>query len=598
MQIDDAAPRHWPLLSDAADASAPPTPQQLARRQERVEELSAAAIRALSGQADLHFRGRRLHHGRRPLPLFGPHLAPALELGDDAGSFRGAADGMALRLVHSDAALHRSLCPAPPIERLVFELLEQLRCEARADTAMPGVAHNLRHRFDAWSRAFHHARLTETTRGLLLYTVAQICRARVTGEAVMEETEDLLEGTRASIVPQLGHALAGLRRCRDDQAAYAVHALSIARDVAAMVQSADGEEAEDGGGGDDDEGDPATFRLLMTFDRAFEEQAATVATGRSLVLAGAPGGYQVFTRAYDREVAASALVRADQLHALRERLDVRIAQQGVHLPQLVRALQALLAAPQRDGWDSDQEEGMVDGSRLARLVASPTERRLFRTERLLPVADCAFTFLLDCSASMKEHAEWTATLVDVLARALEQIGVATEILGFTTNAWHGGRAQRDWQRAGQPRHPGRLNEVCHLVFKDAATPWRRARPGIAALLKPDLFREGVDGEALQWAAQRLAAQDARRRILMVFSDGCPMDGATRLANDALYLDHHLQDVAQQIEQQGQVELYAVGVGLDLSPYYSTSHVLDLAHATAGNAVFREVVSALGRRGRR
>ena len=591
------APLHWPALTSTEPDGTPATPQQVARRQERVEELTAGAVRALAGMADLHFRGRKLHRGRQPLPLFGPHLAPAVELGDDAGSFRGAADGTALRLLHSDYALHRSLCPTPPVERLLFELLEQLRCEALANPALPGVAHNLRHRFAAWSLAYHHARLTESTRGLLLYTVAQISRARVTGEPVLEETEDLLESTRASVGPLLGHALAGLRRCRDDQAAYAVHALAIARDVAAMVTSVDEEEGAEGQADDDDDA-PTTFSLLLTFDRVFEEQAALAVAGRSGVLAGTPGGYRVFTRAYDREVAAGTLVRADQLRELRERLDVRIAQQGVQVPRLARELQSLLALPQRDGWDSDQEEGLIDGRRLSRLVASPTERRLFRTERLQPLADCAFTFLLDCSASMKEHAEWTALLVDVLARALEQIGVSTEILGFTTNTWNGGRAQRDWQRAGHPRHPGRLNEVCHLVFKDAATPWRRARPGIAALLRPDLFREGVDGEALQWAARRLAGQDARRRILMVFSDGCPMDGATRQANDALYLDHHLQDVAQQIEQQGQVELYGVGVGLDLSPYYSASHVLDLAHAGAGNAVLREVVSVLGRGSRR
>ncbi|MGC3986595.1 MAG: cobalt chelatase [Pseudorhodoferax sp.] len=591
-------PRHWPAPPRADAAGLPPTPPQLARWHEQVEELCVGAIRALSGEADLHYRGRRLHRGRQPLPLFGPHLAPALERGDDAGSFRGAADGIALRLAHSDVALHRRLCPQPPVERLLFELLEQLRCEALADPAMPGVARNLRHRFDAWSRAYHHARLNETTRGMLLYTVAQIGRSRVTGEPVLEDTEDLIEGTRADLVPRLGTDLAGLRRHRRDQAAYAVHALAIARAVAALLAQGAAAAKEDAAGeGEEDDGSSA-FRVLMDFDPPAAEAGRLAQAGEARVVEGEAQGYRVFTRAHDREVAATTLVRPEPLRELRERLDARIAAQGVQLPWLVRALQALLARPREDGWHDGQEEGLLDGRRLARLVALPTERRLFRAARSQPLADCAVTLLLDCSASMKEHAEWTAMLADVLARALERIGARCEVLGFTTGAWNGGRAQRDWQRAGRPARPGRLNELCHIVFKDAATPWRRARPGLAALLKPDLFREGVDGEALQWAAGRLAAQEAGRRILLVFSDGCPMDGATRLANDAHYLDRHLQQVAQRIEQQGRIALYGVGVGLDLSPYYAASHVLDLAHAGAGNAVFREVVGVLGGRVRR
>nr|WP_145548883.1 cobalt chelatase [Variovorax boronicumulans] len=591
-------PRHWPEPPRADAAGVPPTPPQLARWHEQVEELSAGAIRALSGEADLHYRGRRLHRGRQPLPLFGPHLAPALEQGDDAGSFRGAADGIALRLAHSDAVLHRRLCPQPPVERLLFELLEQLRCESLADPAMPGVVRNLRHRFDAWSRAYHHARLNETTRGMLLYTVTQISRSRVTGEPVLEDTEDLMEGTRADLVPKLGTDLAGLRRHRREQATYAVHALAIARTVAALLAQGGVADEEQAAGEGEEEDNPAGFRVLMDFDPPAGEAGRLAQAGEARLVEGEAQAYCVFTRAYDREVAAAALVRPDALRELRERLDACIARQGVQLPWLVRALQALLARPREDGWHDGQEEGLLDGRRLARLVAQPSERRLFRAARHQPLADCAVTLLLDCSASMKEHAEWTAMLADVLARALERIGARCEVLGFTTGAWNGGRAQRDWQRAGRPARPGRLNELCHIVFKDAATPWRRARPGLAALLKPDLFREGVDGEALQWAASRLAREEAERRILLVFSDGCPMDGATRLANDANYLDRHLQQVAQHIEQQGRIALYGVGVGLDLSPYYAASHVLDLAHAGAGNAVFREVVGVLGGRVRR
>ncbi|MBU1357153.1 MAG: cobalt chelatase, partial [Gammaproteobacteria bacterium] len=275
----------------------------------------------------------------------------------------------------------------------------------------------------------------------------------------------------------------------------------------------------------------------------------------------------------------------------------RIAGQGANIARLARELRALLAVPERDGWDGGQEEGHIDGRRLAQLIASPTERRLFRTERLEPLADCAVSFLIDCSGSMKEHAESVALLVDVLARALEQAGVASEILGFTTGAWNGGRAQRDWLRAGKPAHPGRLNERSHIVFKSADTPWRRSRNSVAALLKSDLFREGFDGEAVDWACSRLLARDEARKLLLVISDGSPMDSATHLANDAHYLDHHLREVVARHEQDGRIEIAGIGVGLDLSPYYSRSHVLDIA-SSVGNAVFREVIELMAGRHRR
>ena len=568
--------------------------QRRARHEQQVAELCAAMVRAFSGEVDLHFRGQRLHRGREPLPWFAPHLHPSPET-DDFTSFRGAADGLALRLTASDTALHLSLRPQEQVEGMVFELLEQFRVEALAPETMPGMLRNLRHRHEQWSLAFHHSGLTDSARGILLYTVAQICRARVTGQQVVEETEDLLELTRAALAPLLGHDLAGLRRHRTDQAAYAVHALSIARTVADMLHSAD-DEAEDPHEGNEDPR-RSVFSLVADMDQEIVERFTSAVSGRSALLDDADGAYRIFTTAYDRQHDAASLARQELLAEYRERLDRRIAGQGVNIARLARELRALLAVPTRDGWDGDQEEGRIDGRRLAQLVASPTERRLFRTERLEPVADCMVSFLIDCSGSMKEHSESVAMLVDVLARALEQAGVTSEILGFTTGAWNGGRAQRDWIRAGKPAHPGRLNERCHLVFKAAETPWRRARPAIAALLKDDLFREGFDGEAVDWACARLLARTEERKLLLVISDGSPMDSATHLANDAHYLDHHLRDVVDRCKQAGGVEIVGVGVGLDLSPYYSRSHVLDLA-ASTGNQIFREITGLIAGHGGR
>jgi cobaltochelatase CobT len=357
--------------------------QAQARHQQIVEELCAASIRALSGEADLHFRARRLHRGRSALPLFAPHLHPSLET-DDFASFRGAADGLALRLLQSDAALHEQLRPSEPVERLVFELLEQIRVEAMVPPNMPGVAHNLRHRYEAWSRAFHHSGLTDSARGLLIYTVAQICRMRVTNEPVLEETEDMMEATRAALSPLIGHALAGLRRDRLDQAAYAQHALAIARTISQMLRAEGGEALGERNGADELDTERAAFSLLMDLDAEITERFASAVSGRSRVLEESDDGYHVFTTAYDRKRAAATLVRPEVLRGYRDQLDARIAAQGVNVARLARELRALLAEPDDDGWDSAQEEGRIDGRRLSQLISSPTERRLFRSERVEP----------------------------------------------------------------------------------------------------------------------------------------------------------------------------------------------------------------------
>lgn len=566
------------------------------RAQQRIEELCAASLRALSGERTLSYRGHRVHRGRRPLPLYAPHLHP-VPGADDFGSFRGAADGVALRLLHSDAALHARMTPTTPVARLVFEMLEQFRVESLADAALPGVAHNLRHRFEQWSLGFHRSRLTEGARGLLLYTLAQIARSRLSGDPVLDETEDLIETMRAQLAPAIGSALAGLRRERHDQAAYAPHALAIAQRIHAMISSIDPAAATQSAAlvDEDPDAETAAFALLIDVPAPPGDAVHTAAVGASRAWIDGGDAYRIFTREHDRVVPdATTLGRAEQLDAWRTQLEARTAADAVPLARLTHDFKLLLAAPAEDGWDHAQEEGLVDGRRLAQLVASPTERRLFQRVRVAPRADAVLAFLLDCSGSMREHIEPLAALVDVAARALERAGVASEVLGFTTGAWHGGRAVREWQRAGRPRHPGRLNETLHIVFKDADTTWRRARRGIAALLRTDLYRESIDGEAVDWAVARLQQRDEPRKVVVVVSDGCPMDGATALANDAHYLDQHLREVVQRHERQGRVQIVALGVGLDLSAFYSSARALDLAAMNAA-AILRELLRLLARR---
>jgi cobaltochelatase CobT len=599
------------MAEPSPSAASAPSLQALVRYQQQLDALCAATLRALSGQPGLHYRGRKLWQGQALLPSFAPHLHPKAAadaalagitvaqpavahdapLPDDLASFRGAADGVALRLRASDRALHQQLRPALPMARRVFDLLEQYRAESLVQETWPGVRANMRHRFEAWSQAFVRARLHESAQGILLLTVAHICRSRVTGDAVPEALEDLLEATRFGLASRIGHALYALRRSRHSQADYAVHALEIGALVAALVdtepsRSKPAERLREEGGEED-----AWLHIWVDFEADSEPGFASALTARDAP-DGTPERYCAFTTAYDRTVDVAQLVRAEQLASLRTTLDAQLAQAGVSPGLLARQLQARLALPEADGWDSGQEAGRIDGSRLGQLIASPKERRLFRIEHIAPHTDCALSVLVDCSGSMKAHALALATALDVLLRALERAGVSTELLGYTTGAWNGGRALRDWRRAGKPPAPGRLNELCHIVFKDHASPYRSARRSLAALLKPELFRECVDGEALRWASARLLAQDVRRRILLVVSDGSPMDGATVLANDPHYLDRDLQATAAQLEAQGQIELRGIGVGLDLSGFYQRSTVLDLGGQTT-RQVLAQVVGVLG-----
>lgn len=558
-----------------------------ARTRQQVEELSASALRAVAGDRLLHLRGGRLHRGEQPVPDTAAHLRPAP--GDDLGSFRGAADGLALRRLHSDARVHAGLRPAEGVPAMLFDLLEQFRTEGLVAATMPGVAANLRHRFRGWLAAFRASGLADTHSGILLYTLACVCRSRVTGEPVDAADEELIEATRFALVPQIGSHLDGLRRHRHEQQRYAADALAIAELAARLLATTEAD------GGEAAAGARAVFSLFVDADG--DASAPVAASADSRVLGAADGGYRVFTRAYDREVSAGELVRPAQLRLLRERLDDRVASLGIGVGRLAARLRALLAEPARDGWDGDREEGRVDGRRLARLVTSPEERRLFRDDRVAPVADAQLTFLVDCSGSMRRHADTVTALLDVLLRALDLAGVTTELLGFTTGAWNGGRAVGDWRRAGRPPHPGRLNEQLYLVVKDADTSWRRARPSVAALLKEDVYREGLDGEAVAWAAARMASRPEPHKILVVVSDGSPMDSATNLANDEHYLDQHLRQVVAGLEAAGEVAVCGLGVGLDLSAFYRRSMVLDLARPVGGPTV-RELLGLLAHARRR
>ena len=572
---------------------------RIEKLQQQAEELSAAVIRANTGLRDLRFRGQRLEIDGHIAPIRAAHLSTD-RTSDDYRSFRGAADGFALRLQHSDPELHKSLMPEPPVEQMMFELLEQLRCEALVDDSHPGARQNMHYRYRRWCEQFSNSNMVESHIGLLVYTLAQSCWSRLTGQPVAEATEDLIEPHRMMLAPHIGGYLAGLRRYKEDQAKFAEQSLGIIEVLSSLVEMLDNETDEEAAKKAKDEL-VSNFTLMLNLGEGDFEVANAAQDFRASTpkqLAEQLEAYSVYTREFDREVHADKLVRAAQLVELREQLDLRIAGQGLNRSWLTRELRKMLAAPQRDGWNFGEEEGYLDGRRLASLITNPNDHALFKQERHQPHTDCSVTFLLDNSGSMKQHIDGISMMVDLFARALEQAGAKTEILGFTTGGWKGGKAYKKWQRAGsKPDNPGRLNEVHHVIYKDENTSWRRARPAIAAMLKPSLFRESIDGEAVLWASNRLLSQNTSRRILVVISDGCPMDSATVQTNEEDFLDNHLKQAAAMIENQGAVELYALGVGLDLSAYYRHNLALDLEHGI-DNALFKEILQLIsGRRGR-
>lgn len=551
-----------------------------------IESVCGAMIRALTGDAQLQYTGQTLYQGTHVVPLQAAHQnEPSLTLDDQ----RAQMDGAGLRLTLSNSELHQTHTPTDAIERLVYELLEQLRVESLVPSAWPGVAHNLQTRFLKWARAFIDSGLTETSLGLLMFTLAVSTWSRLSSHEVPEDMADLMEATRADINADIGGYLVALRRYRDDQSNFIKPSLALAKWVHAAVESAQ----SNASGNQAIHRRRSGFALPLHFEASYVPPPPVVQGATSRTWESSGQQYRVFTRAYDKEADAIKLVRLAQLLEFREQIDQEVLKSGIHLQRLARLFKQRLATIKHDGWRFAQEQGYLDGSRLSQLITDPNQHAIFKDEQPRLIQECAVSLLIDCSGSMKAHAPSVSLLVDILGRALDMAGIQTEVLGFSTNAWNGGRARRDWQRAGQPDLPGRLNERLHMVFKSAKSSWQRGRKGLGALRKLDLYKEGIDGEAVQWACDRLIALPVKRRILMVISDGCPMDTATHQCNDEHYLDQHLKHVLNDQARRGQVDICALGVGLDLGWFYKRRLAID-TEATVDTPTVLSIVDLLTR----
>ncbi|WP_291295101.1 cobaltochelatase subunit CobT [Elioraea sp.] len=580
----------------------PPKPGDTARTEE-FRRATAGALRAVAerGDVDVAFQpgppGVAGKRARLPVPS---RALPAAEM----ARLRGAADAMALKLKLHDDTLHGKRLPARREAREVFDLLAQARVEALGSRVMAGVAANLRARLAEECEADGLDRMTRREQLPVAKAIELLAREALTGEATPDAAREVLGLWRATLPDKAFVALESLAGNLDDQDQFAraarklLAALDMAEeetDAEAEAEEQDDEQGEQEEGADEQEQDSAgSAAEAESMPGAREEEAEGQAEAADSVEqeqdegAAAEGDdrpagpqarkdrdlgneahrYEPYTRQFDEEVAADELCDTDELTRLRSQLDQQLQHlQGV-VSKLANRLQRRLLAQQSRSWDFDLEEGLLDVSRLARIVANPTHSLSYKRERETEFRDTVVSLLIDNSGSMRGRPITVAAMsADILARTLERCAVKVEILGFTTRAWKGGQSRERWVQEGKKRNPGRLNDLRHIVYKAAEQPWRRARRNLGLMLREGLLKENIDGEALEWAYRRLAARPEHRKILMVISDGAPVDDSTLSVNPGNYLERHLREVIRRIERDKRIEVTAIGIGHDVTRYY-------------------------------
>ena len=533
---------------------------------------------------------------------------PPRKLGKaEAAVVRGHADSIALRLACHDAAMHRRLQPAGQQARAVFEAVEQARVEAIGARRMDGVAQNLTAMID---ERFHRGKfdqITERADAPIEDALALMVRERLTGMAPPPAAKKLVDLWRPLIEDRAGRDLDRLENLVEDQRQFSdvVHDLLDALEMG-EDRSHDSEDEEDEGEEDrrkqqsGEEGEAADSDEMQRMSmedtevsaedmpdaaaEAAEAPTADMSDDTDMGDAETPGepqrpryfganeprgpDYRAFTVKFDETVAAEELCETEELDRLRGYLDKQLSHlQGV-VARLANRLQRRLMAQQNRSWEFDLEEGQLDPARLSRIIVDPLHPLSFKAEKDTQFRDTVVTLLLDNSGSMRGRPiTVAATCADILARTLERCGVKVEILGFTTRAWKGGQSREHWLTAGKPANPGRLNDLRHIIYKSADAPWRRARKNLGLMMREGLLKENIDGEALDWAHKRLLARTEQRKILMMISDGAPVDDSTLSVNPGNYLERHLRWVIEEIETRSPVELIAIGIGHDVTRYY-------------------------------
>ena len=533
---------------------------------------------------------------------------------------RGHADAAALSVACHDPSLHEALAPPGGEARDVFEAIEQARVEAIGARRMEGVAANLAARMEQRYERSRFSEVTERSEAPLPDALGLLVRETLTGQAPPAKARALVNLWRPWIEGRARTVLDRMPEMLFDQEAFGrltrdlLAALNLAEQLDqredeqspneseadadasnAEEDNADGEQRADFAADSradqdtmsedsiEDRDDGSTDRLDRDVD-ASELPRRSEPWRPNLSVLDDPEafGYKVFTRAFDEIVNAEELCDADELDRLRAFLDKQL--QALHgaVARLANRLQRRLLAQQNRGWDFDLDEGMIDAARLARVIVDPMHPLTFKQERETLFRDTVVTLLLDNSGSMRGRPIMVAACcADILARTLERCGVKVEILGFTTRAWKGGHARESWLNALKPPLPGRLNDLRHIVYKSADAPWRRSRRNLGLMMREGLLKENIDGEALAWAHSRLLARPEQRRILMMISDGAPVDDSTLSVNSGSYLERHLRQVIEEIETRSPVELLAIGIGHDVTRYYRRAVTVTDAEELAG-----------------
>jgi cobaltochelatase CobT len=531
---------------------------------------------------------------------------PSRDLGaDEVATIRGTADQMALKLRYHDASTHAKAMPQGADARAVFDAVELARVEAIGSARMSGISDNLNAALEDHCKTKGFDAVRDLSEAPLADALRLIVREQLTGAKPPESAQAIVDLWKPTVLDKAAGDLADLVDKIQDQAAFAKCARQLIADMD-LADEWDGEEMDDESQGDEDgaaeqeasdEGETSEGPEQSEADSqesaegdaeagieaegdVGEDQAEASGdddAGRSEQpwwpddLTNSPPGerpYRPYTATYDEVTYATDLCEDEELTRLRAHLDQQLNHLQGMIGKLANRLQRRLMAKQTRSWEFDLEEGMLDAGKLSRIVTNPESPLSFKLEKETDFRDTVVTLLLDNSGSMRGRPISVAAMsADILARTLERCSVRVEILGFTTRAWKGGQSREKWLADGKPANPGRLNDLRHIVYKSADEPWRRARKNLGLMLREGLLKENIDGEALLWAHQRLLARQEDRRILMVISDGAPVDDSTLSVNPGNYLDRHLRQVIQWIESRSPVDLVAIGIGHDVTRYY-------------------------------
>jgi cobaltochelatase CobT len=592
-------------------------------RHDAFRNAVAGAMRAIAGKPDLEVNFSTdkpaLTGNTARLPEPPRRLGAA-----DVAVTRGIGDSMALKLASHDAGVHRKYAPEGADARAVFDAVEGARCDALGAQAMAGVAENLSAMLeDKYHRGNYHE-ITDKADAPLQDALALLVREKLTGAKPPASARTLVDLWRPWLEEKAGDSLSDLAGQIHDQKAFATQM----RDILAQLEMAEeiGEEAgeddqaEEGGaetendsensgeaeednaddsaspqeserGGDEETADNVEDAEFTAEDVSDDEMGdAEDATDAVRIENNEPrhipgSDYKVYTRQFDEVIHAEDLCDQAELDRLRGFLDRQLTHLQGAVARLANRLQRRLLAQQNRSWEFDQEEGVLDTARLSRIVIDPMQPLAFKIERESDFRDTVVTLLLDNSGSMRGRPiTVAATCADILARTLERCHVKVEILGFTTRAWKGGQSRDHWLQNGKKPAPGRLNDLRHIVYKAADAPWRRARRNLGLMMREGLLKENIDGEALQWAHERLLVRPEQRKILMMISDGAPVDDSTLSVNAGNYLEKHLRAVIAEIEERSPVELIAIGIGHDVTRYYRRAVTIVDAEELAGAMV--------------